>query len=36
MLFIQCLANSEAVDISKLGDSQNLKDREIIEFLGDN
>ena len=30
-----CLANSESIDISKLGDAQNLKDREIIEFLGD-
>jgi serine O-acetyltransferase len=27
--------NSESIDISKLGDAQNLKDREIIEFLGD-
>jgi len=32
---LQCLANSESIDISKLGDSQNLKDKEIIEFLGD-
>ena len=32
---IQCLANSESIDISKLGDAQNLKDKEIIEFLGD-
>ena len=32
---LQCLANSEAVDISKLGDAQNLKDKEILEFLGD-
>ena len=31
---LQCLANSESVDISKLGDAQNLKDKEIIEFLG--
>ena len=30
-----CLANSESIDISKLGDSQNLKDKEIFEFLGD-
>ena len=35
MLFIQCLVNSESIDISQLGDSQNLKDKEIIEFLGD-
>ena len=32
---LQCLVNSESVDISKVGDSQNLKDKEIIEFLGD-
>ncbi len=32
---VQCLSNSESIDISKLGDSQNLKDKEIIEFLGD-
>ena len=32
---LQCLVNSESIDISKLGDSQNLKDKEIIEFLGD-
>ena len=32
---LQGLANSESIDISKLGDSQNLKDKEIIEFLGD-
>ena len=32
---LQCLANSESIDISKLGDSQNLKDKEIFEFLGD-
>ena len=32
---LQCLTNSESIDISKLGDAQNLKDREIIEFLGD-
>ena len=32
---LQCLANSEAVDISKLGAAQNLKDKEILEFLGD-
>ena len=33
---IQSMANDEAIDISKLGDAQNLKDKEIIEFLGDN
>jgi len=32
---LQCIANSESIDISKLGDAQNLKDKEIIEFLGD-
>ena len=32
---LQCIARSESVDISKLGDSQNLKDKEIFEFLGD-
>ena len=32
---VQSLANNESIDISKLGDSQNLKDKEIIEFLGD-
>ena len=32
---LKCLANSESIDISKLGEAQNLKDREIIEFLGD-
>ena len=30
-----CIVNSESIDISKLGDSQNLKDKEIFEFLGD-
>ncbi len=29
------LVNDEVIDISKLGDAQNLKDKEIIEFLGD-
>ena len=29
-----CIANSESIDISKLGEAQNLKDKEIIEFLG--
>ena len=32
---VQSLANNESIDISKLGESQNLKDKEIIEFLGD-
>ena len=32
---LQCVINSESIDISKLGDSQNLKDKEIFEFLGD-
>ncbi len=33
---IQCLAKSESIEISNIGDAQNLKDKEIIEFLGDN
>ena len=33
---LQCLVNSESNDISKIGNAQNLKDKEIIEFLGDN
>ena len=32
---LQCIASSESIDISKLGDSQSLKDKEILEFLGD-
>ena len=32
---LQCLENSESIDISQVGDSQNIKDKEIIEFLGD-
>ena len=32
---VQNLVNDEVIDISKLGDAQNLKDKEIIEFLGD-
>ncbi len=32
---LQNLVNDEVIDNSKLGDAQNLKDREIIEFLGD-
>ena len=30
----QNLVDDEVIDISKLGDAQNLKDKEIIEFLG--
>ncbi len=33
---IQNMANDEGFDMSQLGDAQNLKDKEIIEFLGDN
>jgi serine O-acetyltransferase len=33
---LQSLVNSESNDISKVGNAQNLKDKEIIEFLGDN
>ena len=32
---IQSLVNNEVFDTSKLGDAQNIKDKEIIEFLGD-
>ena len=32
---LHSIASSESIDISKLGDSQNLKDKEIFEFLGD-
>ena len=32
---LQNLVNDEVIDITKLGDAQNLKDKEIIEFLGD-
>ena len=32
---LQNLVNDEVIDISKLGDAQNLKDKEIMEFLGD-
>ena len=32
---IQSLINNEVLDVSKLGDAQNIKDKEIIEFLGD-
>ena len=33
---VQNMANDEGFDMSQLGDAQNLKDKEIIEFLGDN
>ena len=33
---LQSQVNSESCDISKVGDAQNIKDKEIIEFLGDN
>jgi len=33
---VENMANDELIDTSKLGDAQNLKDKEIIEFLGDN
>ena len=32
---VQSLINKEDIDISTMGESQNLKDKEIIEFLGD-
>ena len=32
---LQRLVNSESIDIAKVGNAQNLKDKEIIEFLGD-
>ena len=32
---IQGLINNEVFDTSQLGDAQNIKDKEIIEFLGD-
>ena len=32
---IQSLINNEVFDSSTLGDAQNIKDKEIIEFLGD-
>ena len=32
---IQSLINNEILDTSKLGDAQNIRDKEIIEFLGD-
>ena len=33
---LQRVVNSESNDISKIGNAQNLIDKEIIEFLGDN
>ena len=33
---LECLVNSESIDITKVGDAQNIKDKEIIDFLGDN
>ena len=32
---LQSLVDTESIDISKVGNAQNLKDKEIIEFLGD-
>ena len=32
---IHSLINNEVLDTSKLGEAQNIKDKEIIEFLGD-
>ena len=32
---VRSIAKDEVIDISKLGDAQNLRDKEIIEFLGD-
>ncbi len=32
---LENLINDETINISKLGEAQNLKDKEIIEFLGD-
>ena len=33
---LECLVNSEGIDISKVGEAQNLMDKEIIDFLGEN
>ena len=33
---LQYLVDSDSIDMSKVGAAQNLKDKEIIEFLGDN
>ena len=33
---LQCIVDSDSIDSSKFGAAQNLKDKEIIEFLGDN
>ena len=32
---LKCIVNSESIDISTLGDAQNIKDKEIFEFLRD-
>ena len=32
---LQCITNSESIDTSKVGEAQNLKDKEIFDFLGD-
>ena len=32
---VRSITKDEVIDISKLGDAQNLRDKEIIEFLGD-
>ena len=32
---VRSIAKDEVIDVSKLGDAQNLRDKEIIEFLGD-
>ena len=33
---LKCMVDSDSIDTSKIGKAQNLKDKEIIEFLGDN
>ncbi|ABM73034.1 Serine acetyltransferase [Prochlorococcus marinus str. MIT 9515] len=33
---LRTLVKTESMDITKIGDAQNIKDKEIIEFLGDN
>ena len=32
---VRSIAKDEVIDVSKLGEAQNLRDKEIIEFLGD-
>ena len=32
---LQCITNSESIDTSEVGEAQNLKDKEIFDFLGD-